>query len=300
MSDKKQSDLVQERFTRTAGEFAAFSQKVRAAEAAQLLEMLRGCMNAVELETGVRGGRPVANAADAMRRMRAVDVACGPGTFTLAFAPHVAQMTGLDITAAILQKARAAAERDGLSQIEWLLGNAEKLPWEAASFDLVTTAYSLHHIGDAARAVSEMARVLRPGGWLALVDICVPDAAEGARNGAAESVREFDADVNNAIEIARDASHVRTFRPAELRELAASAGLRIARGEPGARPRSFDDWMQIAGWKRGDAAYQETRRLMEQNIPHDRSGFAPSRAANSPDNDLQWVQASYFLVAQDG
>ena len=297
MSDKKQSDLVQERFTRTAGEFAAFSQKVRAAEAAQLLEMLRGCMNAVELETGVRGGRPVANAADAMRRMRAVDVACGPGTFTLAFAPHVAQMTGLDITAAIL-RARAAAEREGLSQIEWLLGNAEKLPWEAASFDLVTTAYSLHHIGDAARAVSEMARVLRPGGWLALVDICVPDAAEGARNGAAESVREFDADVNNAIEIARDASHVRTFRPAELRALAERAGLRVKRGEPGARPRSFDDWMQIAGWKRSDAAYTETRRLMEQNLVRDRSGFAPSRASGASDGDLQWTQWSYFFVAR--
>lgn len=271
--ESKQQNLVQERFTRTAGQFASFSQSVRTAEATQLLEMARAQIGA-----------------EAMRAMRALDVACGPGTFTLVFAPHVQHMTGLDITPAILQKAREAAAKENLHHIEWLLGNAENLPWPDASFDLVTTAYSLHHINIAARAVQEIARILRPHGWFALVDMAVPDPPAGHA--------AFDADVNNAIEIARDASHVRTFRPAELRGLAAAAGLRVAHGEPGARQRSFDDWMQIAGWKRGDAAYAETRRLMEQNIPHDRSGFAPRKASDSPEADLQWQQASYFLVAQ--
>jgi len=268
MAEKLHSELVQERFTRTAGEFAAFSRAVRSGEAAQLLQM----------------ARPLLGGVDALRGMRALDVACGPGTFALVFAPHVQHMTGLDITAAILQKARAAAENENISNVEWLLGNAEKLPWGDATFDLITTAYSLHHIGNAAQAVAEMARALKPGGWLALVDIVAPDG--------------FDGKVNNAIEIARDASHVRTFTGAELQALAGQAGLRVAAGEPGTRPRLFDDWMQIAGWKRGDAAYAETRRLMEQNIAHDRSGFAPSRIGAAPDADLAWVQASFFLVAQ--
>ena len=151
-----QSDLVQERFTRTAGQFASFSHSVRTAEATQLLEMARA-------QIGV----------EAMRSMRALDVACGPGTFTLVFAPHVRQMAGLDITPAILQKAREAASKENLNQIEWLLGNAEKLPWEDATFDLVTTAYSLHHIADARRAVREIARVLRPGGLLLLLGLLV-------------------------------------------------------------------------------------------------------------------------------
>lgn len=265
MTKRTQSDLVQERFTRTAAQFATFSRAVRAAEATQLLEM----------------ARPLVGGAEAMRTFRALDVACGPGTFTLVFAPHVRRMTGLDITAAILEKARAAAAKENIGNVEWLLGNAEKLPWNDNSFDLVTTAYSLHHMEHAAQAVAEIARVLKPGGWFALVDIAVPEG--------------FDAQVNNAIEIARDASHVRTFTGAELQELARAAGLRVAAEEPGARPRSFDDWMQIAGWKRGDAAYVETRRLMEQNIPHDRSGFAPSCPSDAPDADLDWVQASCFL-----
>ena len=279
MSERNHGNLVQERFTRTASEFASFSQKVRAAEASQLLQILRECVSA----TG--------SSEHALRGMCALDVACGPGTFTLAFAPHVARITGLDITAAILQQARAAAEREGLPQIEWLLGNAEQLPWDAAAFDLVTTAYSLHHIGNAAEAIREIARVLRPGGWLALVDVCVPDAPAGEAH--------FDADVNNAIEIARDRSHVRTFRPAEPHDLAGRAGLQVAKGQPGSRERSFDDWMQIAGWKPGDAAYAETRRLMEKNLEHDRSGFAP-RFPNSADaaGGIEWTQWSYFLVAR--
>jgi len=268
VTEKPQSDLVQERFTRTAGQFAAFSRAVRGAEAAQLLELARA----------------QAGGAEALRGMRALDVACGPGTFALVFAPHVRHMTGFDITPAILEKARAAAAQENIVNVAWLLGNAEKLPWGEATFDLITTAYSLHHISDAARAVAEISRVLRPGGWLALVDIAVPDG--------------FDAQVNNAVEIARDASHVRTFTGAELQTMVGHAGLRVAAGQPGTRPRSFDDWMQIAGWKRGDPAYSETRRLLELNLPQDRSGFAPSRTGPAPDADLAWMQASFFLVAQ--
>lgn len=266
-TDVTQHGLVQERFTRTAAEFALFSRAVRAAEARQLLEMARA----------------QAGGSAALREMRALDVACGPGTFTLVFAPHVQHMTGLDITAAILHCARAAAVKEKITNVEWLLGNAEKLPWAAARFDLVMTAYSLHHIGRAQQAVAEMARVLKPGGWLALVDIAVPDG--------------FDAQVSNAIEMARDASHVRTFTGSELCAVAQKCGLHVAASEPGARPRSFDDWMQIAGWRRADAAYAETRRLMEQNIPHDRSGFAPRLASDASDADLKWTQASFFLVA---
>lgn len=316
-----QQTRVQERFTRTAGEFAAFSQTVRAAEAAQLLELLRrgmACANeratadgesaggstradattrgdagagSVKADAAARGGAAgasggaAANIAAAMRGMRAVDVACGPGTFTLAFAPHVGRMTALDITAAILEKARAAAARENIGPIEWVLGNAQKLPWPTASLDLVTTAYSLHHIGNAAHAVAEIARVLKPGGWLALVDCMVPEPG-------------FDSDLNNAIEIARDASHVRTFTGTELCAMAQQAALTVMASEPGVRARSFDDWMRIAGWKRGDAAYADTRRLMEQNIPQDRSGFAPRRGGDAADADIEWTQASFFLVAR--
>lgn len=269
VSERQQHARVQERFTRTAQQFAAFSQGVRAAEAAQLLELLRRSVAA-------------ANVKAELRTLHALDVACGPGTFTLAFAPHVAHVTGLDITPAILEKGRSAARQQNLVNISWALGKAEKLPWPAAAFDVVTMAYGLHHIGDAAQAVREMARVLKPGGWLALVDVSLPTGA--------------DADVNNAIEIARDASHVRTYSAAELAGLAEGAGLRVGAAEGGARPRMFDDWMQIAGWRRGDAAYGETRRLMEQNFAQDRSGFAPQRPATA-DGDFAWTQPSAFLVA---
>ncbi len=275
-----QRDLVRARFTRTAEQFAGFSLSTRSAEAARLVAL-----------AAPRGDE------------LALDLACGPGTFTRAFAPRVQFVHGLDLTPALLDQARAAAAKDNLANCVFECGDAYALPYAAAKFDLASCAYALHHMENPAAVMKELARVVRPGGRLALVDIFVPDGC--------------DPGVANAIERARDASHCSTLLREELLALCDDAGFRVTSSEPGERLRSFNDWMHIAGWLRGDPAYAATRRLMQADVAADRSGFHP-RPANSwhpersPDAfrrdaakdrspaspDFEFSQPSLFLIAQ--
>jgi SAM-dependent methyltransferase len=167
--------------------------------------------------------------------------------------------------------------------VAWVAGAGEALPFADASLDLVVFAYSVHHFTEPRAPLGEIRRVLRPRGRLALVDLIIPGAAEAALS-----------ERHNAIERARDASHACTLFAAEVRQAAQSAGLRIVAEEQAERLRSFDDWMQIAGWQRGDAAYAETRRLMEASIAGDAAGFHARHAGD----DLEFVQTSLFLKAE--
>ena len=65
----------------------------------------------------------------------------------------------------------------------FLRADAQELPIACDSLDLVVTSYSLHHIPDPARVLREMARVMKPGGRVGIIDIVVPDA-EGASEQA--------------------------------------------------------------------------------------------------------------------
>jgi ubiquinone/menaquinone biosynthesis C-methylase UbiE len=260
VSSPDQRDLVRARFTRTAEQFASFSLSTRAAEAARLVAL-----------ASPRGDE------------LALDLACGPGTFTRAFAARVQFIHGLDITPALLDQARAAAAKENLANCIFECGDAYSLPYAAAKFDLASCAYALHHLEHPAAAMKELARVVRPGGRLALADIIVPDGCDPA--------------VANAIERARDASHCSTLLREELHALCAAAGFRVTSSEPSERLRSFNDWMHIAGWLPGDPAYSATRRLMEANISADRSGFHP-RPPAAPAADFEFIQPSLFVVAE--
>ena len=98
-----------------------------------------------------------------------LDVGCGTGVVArrLAAANGGGRIVGLDATPAMLEVARAAAAREGRA-IEWRQGVAERLPFAEAEFDLVTCQFALMFFTDRAAALAEMARVLRPGGRLAV------------------------------------------------------------------------------------------------------------------------------------
>lgn len=251
-------EKVRDRFTRTAEQFARFSLTTRAEEAQILVNL-----------TAPRGDE------------RALDLACGPGTFTRAFAPRVKFVLGIDLTPAILAQAREAAAKAALPNIAFVLGDATRIPLPEGSVELAVCAYSLHHFPDPEAVLRDLVRVVATGGYVALVDIVAPE--EPAR-----------AATNNAIERARDPSHMTTLRQSDLRHLLQSASLRLRGWQVTERLRGFDEWMQIAGWKRGDPAYEETQRRMEAAMPRDQSGFHARLVAG----EIEWVQTSAFLVAE--
>ena len=80
---------------------------------------------------------------------RLLDVACGPGLVVCAFAPHVQAATGIDVTPAMLKRARKLAEKL-LANVAWRQGDVSALPYVDASFTIVTTRFSFHHFLDPA------------------------------------------------------------------------------------------------------------------------------------------------------
>ena len=145
-----------------------------------------------------------------------LDVACGGGNVVCAFAGIVRHATGIDMTPAMLDRARAAAREKSLSNVGWDQGQATALPYGDGAFSIVVTRFSFHHFIEPLAVLKEMIRVCAPGGRVLVADMHTStDAAKGA---------EF-----NRMELLRDPSHVRALPVAELKALFPAAGLPEAR-----------------------------------------------------------------------
>ena len=102
---------------------------------------------------------------------RILDVGCGTGYLLgrlAARAPEAEGLAGIDAAPAMVKAARGAATDD---RLRFVVGTAERLPWSAASFDLVVSTTSFDHWADQRAGLAQCARVLEPGGYLVLADL---------------------------------------------------------------------------------------------------------------------------------
>jgi SAM-dependent methyltransferase len=109
--------------------------------------------------------------------MDVLDVACGTGNATIPAAKAGARVTGLDFAPALLEVARDLAA-DAMVEIDFVEGDAQELPFEDGSFDRVISTFGHMFAPDHERTASEMKRVLRPGGAIA-VACWAPDGSIG-------------------------------------------------------------------------------------------------------------------------
>ena len=187
------ADIVLDQFTRQATPFAN-SAAMRDEDALRLLVEFSG-----------------AGADDTV-----LDVACGPGLVVAAFAKLCRHATGIDLTPAMIDKAREHAAVSGLTNVDWRVGNVLPLPFPDGAFSVIVSRFAFHHFPDPLAVLREMARVVTRPGRIVVADIAASDDA-----GKAAAL--------NRMERLRDPSHTRALSLAEMRELFAQAGLRTPR-----------------------------------------------------------------------
>src|SRR5262245_50067909 len=186
--------LVQEQFGAHAAAYVTSTVHAKGASLARLIELVKP-----------------------ERDWQVLDIATGAGHTALAFAPHVASVIASDLTEPMLEEAAKLATAQGAHNVATAVADAEALPFAAQRFDLVTCRIAPHHFPDIPTFVSEVARVLKPGGSFALVDNIEPDA-ESTPGFVPIELRDA-ALIYNAFERIRDPSHSRCLGMTEWSEL---------------------------------------------------------------------------------
>jgi ubiquinone/menaquinone biosynthesis C-methylase UbiE len=97
-----------------------------------------------------------------------LDVGCGDGFFTSLLAEHRVEVIGIDNSNAFLRRAQATTA--DAPNLEVLKGDARQLPRDEGSADVVWSAHSMHSYPDVQQCLREFRRILRPGGWLAVLE----------------------------------------------------------------------------------------------------------------------------------
>ncbi len=207
---------------------------------------------------------------------RCLDLGCGAGhaSFALASA-DVGEVVAYDLSDQMLEVVAAEARRRGFARLATRQGPAEKLPFDDASFDLVATRFSAHHWLDMQSAVAEMARVLKPGGTLVVIDVVAPETPL------------YDT-VLQTIELLRDASHVRDYRISEWRAMLGAAGLSVTGSDSWKLPLDFDSWVQRI---RTSPARVAALRVTMQELPQEVKHYFALQADHSFSSDTAWIEA---------
>jgi len=209
---------------------------------------------------------------------RVVDVACGPGFLTLAFAEKCEHVLGVDATGEFLSRARREAELRQIHNVVFSLGDANQLDLEDGIFDCASCRAAFHHFPDPARVLGEMRRVVRPGGKILVADMLASRDPE-------------EASLHNRIEQLCDPTHTRALADTEFEQLFRETGLEVLRRPTSEIHYEVEEWLGHGG--PSEEAAQEIRGLFEASLGDDRSGLKVRREGN----DLKFThQAAAFLL----
>ena len=161
---------------------------------------------------------------------RALDVGCGTGALAYALAPHVREVVGVDSSPDLLAAARARAPANAT----FIEGDATALTFGWGEFDLVGCLRVLHHVRRPELVVAELARVMRRGGRLLLVD----------QLGDVDPIRSIEYD---RFERLRDPTHTRLLPDGDVRAFIEANNLVVTTADIAREQRDLEYYLDIAG-----------------------------------------------------
>jgi ubiquinone/menaquinone biosynthesis C-methylase UbiE len=187
-----------------------------------------------------------------------LDVACGPGIVVCAFAEITRHATGVDLVPAMIEQAQSLQQERGLKNVSWKVADVYVLPYADDSFSIVTSRYAFHHLEDPRGVLSEMRRVCKSGGKVALVDVMA-------------SADPQQAERFNQMEKLRDPSHVRALRLSEMERLFHDVGLAAPKIKYYKMELELESVLQRSFPEEGDA--EKVRTLIRQAVENDEMGI---------------------------
>lgn len=184
-----------------------------------------------------------------------LDLATGTGFTAVAFAKVSKSVIGLDKTEEMLEEAEKFARAEGTTNISFVKGDVESLPFSPSFCDIVTCRRAAHHFSDKTKFLSEVSRVLKPGGTIAVSDMVSPaDDSE---------------DLYNKIERARDPTHVGAKTVSGWLDIMAEAGLEVQDVMEYQDRRAFGKWLHPVPLDSKEG--KESRRLLMESSPEFKS-----------------------------
>ena len=143
----------------------------------------------------------------------AIDLAAGTGFTALALSKRVARVVAFDGTEEMLDEAKKISAKEGILNIDFVLGNVESIPFPDSSFDIATCRRAAHHFTDKAKFLAEVFRILKPGGKIGIADMTRPETD--------------DLDFFNELEKIRDTSHASAETVPAWKSLVEKAGFSL-------------------------------------------------------------------------
>jgi len=184
---------------------------------------------------------------------RVLDVAAGTGHLSRAIAPRVRVVVAFDMTAEMLEEARKESEKRGLKNVELMLGNAKRLPYQQDSFDMVVSRLSLHHFEKPEVQLREMVRVCKKNHIVGIIDLLSPDAEE--------LIQPY-----NRLERLRDPSHTIALTRKQLVSAMEASGLSIQRIDARDIVVDFQQWTDLT------KTPPQSKDTIKQELEHEING----------------------------
>ncbi len=163
-----------------------------------------------------------------------VDFGMGTGTSAKPFLAAGGSVVGLDLTPAMATRGRERLREWGLeANARYVMANAHDAPLQAAAADAAICRHTFHHLDDPKKVFAEMARAVRPGGHVFLIDYHYPDEAE-------------EREKIEALDRIREPTITRHLSGKEMEDLFRKEGIEIAETVVDRTETTFDEWMDIA------------------------------------------------------